>query len=574
MNKADPPFDYNETISPQEDQDFQLGMWFVHMRWIACGTSAGMICLFVWVLGYLPKAVFPPLAILVACLAATNILFRQCVLRNWLGRYLEEIQIGSDLFLLTAMLHYSGGIENPAMLAYVFHVIISGILLNRKKCYATVVLATALFGAMTLAEMVHILPHYTLEVFPHAVEEHGLFHAAHEPIYVMSVMILQAVLMSLTAYFTTTIMTRLRVEQRRAMFGRQRLHRVLQATGAGFAIYDQALRPVWLNDQIKKWLNLSDRIIGHRTRKFDRWVGKPSAPAAETFRDGQLRVVERQATDAQGEKRLFQVTVAPLLNASGEVYQVVELTQDITWRKRMDAEMMHSAKMAALGFLAAGIAHEVGNPLASIAVRLDLLEDNQDQAFLTESLQLLRKQIDRIARTIQDVSQFARRGEDDLETCQLNEVVGETLKMLRFHERTKRRRIQVELADALPATRMDRDQLAQVFLNLGLNALEAMDPEGILTIRTSKRGDEIFVEFADTGKGIDSEIRNRIFDPFFTTKDAGLGLGLSITRDLVQANGGRIDVESTEGHGSVFRVVLPIRTAREPSPQERKAEQQ
>ncbi len=131
-NMVNPVSENSSTINIHGSSGFHWDMWFVRMRWIACAVSAVLICLAVWVLEYLTKEAFRPLAMLVACLVATNILFDRCIRRKWLSRYLQEIQICSDLFFLTAMLHYSGGIENPAMLAYAFHVIISGILLNRR----------------------------------------------------------------------------------------------------------------------------------------------------------------------------------------------------------------------------------------------------------------------------------------------------------------------------------------------------------------------------------------------------------------------------------------------------------
>lgn len=554
----------NGIVSDEKRTSLHWDLWFVRMRWVACVVSTLLICLAVWVLGYLPKETFRPLAMLVACLVATNIVFDRCVRRKWLSRYLQEIQICSDLFLLTAMLHYSGGIENPAMLVYAFHVIISGILLNRRKCYATVVLASALFGLMALVEMHGTLGHYTLQVFPHPEEGDGVFHAALQPVYVLSVVTVQALFMALTAYFTTTIMERLRAEERRAMADRQRLQRVLQATGAGFAILDRELRPVWLNEQIKSWLNISEDIIGQVSPEFQQWIGGQETPAAQTFTDGRVRAAERQVTDAHGNRRFFQVTVAPLTDQAGQVYQVVELTQDITRRKLLEAEMMHSAKMAALGFLAAGVAHEVGNPLASISVRLRLLKKNHDETFIQESLQLLQNQTDRITRTIRGVSQFARPSKEEWAAYRVNEILNETLKMLGLHKQAKRCRIIAELGDSLPETTGVKDQLIQVFLNLGLNALEAMPRGGTLTIRTRCEGNDVVIQFVDTGEGIDNRILDRIFDPFFTTKETGQGLGLSIIKNIVDAHGGRIEVQSNHGHGSMFSVTLPIRTSQEP----------
>ena len=536
------------------------------MRWIACVVAVTLIIMTVKVLKYLEAETFWPLMVSVACLVATNVLYTVCLRRGWFVRHLAQVGIYADLVILTSMLHYSGGIENPLSFAYIFHIIIGGILLDRRNCYATVIVASALYASLALAELAGFLDHYTLLFFPHPeVGEHELFHAAHQPIFVVSLVALQFMLMSLTAYFTTTIMERLRLEEKRALADRQRLERVVQATGAGLAVLDRELHPVWLNDKIESWLNLPGASDGDLVGRLEKWTGGKHGLAAQTFRDGTVRVVERELIDARGGKRYFQVTIAPLMDDAGRVYQVAELTQDVTERKMVETEMMHSAKMAALGFMAAGIAHEIGNPLASISMRLRLLGDTHDESFLKESIRLLQNQISRIGRIVHGVSQFARPAKHDWTACQINEVVAETVNVLQLHRLAKNCQIRIELDEQLPETMGVKDQLAQVFLNLGLNSLEAMPHGGTLTIRTYSNRGNIRIEFEDTGEGMNEEVRSKLFTPFFSTKNSGLGLGLCIAHNVVQAHGGRIEAESSPGAGSLLTVVLAIRTLQGPA---------
>ncbi len=531
----------------------RMGHWFVRMRWIACVVAAALAVLSTKVLGYLVEANFWPLAALALLLAVANFLFAICLRRRWLIRGGLELQILVDLLILTGMLHFSGGSENPASFTYVFHVIISGILLTRRRCYATVVFASVLFAAMVFAEMADVIEHYTLSIFPHVSgTEHGLVHGAHDPTYATSVVLLQFVLMLLTAYFTTTIMAGLRVQEQRASTERQRLQHVVQATGAGLTVLDRKLQPVWLNRQIRKWLDLPADLTSQPSPQLDEWTGGQGGPAAETFDDGKVRVVER-VIDAPTQRH-FQVTVAPLRDQDGNIYQVVELALDVTERKRIEAEMLHSANMATLGFMTAGIAHEVGNPLASISTRLRLLEEEHDEAFLAESLPLLRDQTERIGNIVRSVSRFARPTAHERSACRINDIIDETVKMLKFHRQAGPIRIVTELAGDLPATAGLKDQLLQVFLNLGLNALQAMPRGGTLTIRTCCRDGVLQIDFADTGGGMDAETRGRIFDPFFSTKQEGIGLGLSIARQLVDEHGGRIEVDSHPGRGTAARL--------------------
>jgi signal transduction histidine kinase len=189
------------------------------------------------------------------------------------------------------------------------------------------------------------------------------------------------------------------------------------------------------------------------------------------------------------------------------------------------------------------------------------LKELKSEEFLVNRLDLLEGEIARINRIVQGLRQLARPSKANWTTCQLNSTLDETLNMLRLHHLAKSCQIRTELAKDLPQTTGVKDQLAQVFLNLGLNALEAMSNGGCLTIRTSRDSEEIIVSFEDTGGGMRKEVYSKMFTPFFTTKKNGLGLGLSIVHNIISAHGGRISVKSEPGTGTVIRVALPIRTA-------------
>jgi signal transduction histidine kinase len=556
------PSEFLEEEHISRERIIHFNMWFVHMRWLACIVSFALIVITIKILGYLEERVFWPLIISVAFLVISNLIYTFLLRRRLHTLYLREVQIVLDLVLLTIMLHYSGGIENPLFLTYIFHIIIGGILLNRQKCYAIVIIASLLFCAMAFLEMSDVIEHYTLIIFPHGDEGEEIEHAAHKALYVWSVVGLQFIIMFLTAYFTTSITNRLRSEELHARIVGQRLKRVLQASGAGFTILDRQLRPLWLNKQIRKWLGLTDQSLRQSPNILTKWIGGDKSSVIETFTDRQVRVIDRQYIDSEGHKRFFQVTIAPLLNKKGEVYEVVELTQDITQQKLIEAEMMHSSKMAALGIMAAGVAHEIGNPLASISTRLRLIKEQHDEKFQQESIELLEKEINRINHILRGVSQMARPGKSGWSNCEINSILNETLDMLKFDQRAKNCRIESDLFDSKLQTMGSRDELLQVFLNLGLNALEKMPQGGTLSIRTRATQGEIKISFSDTGEGMSEEVISKIFTPFFSTKQQGLGLGLYIAYNIINAHDGRIEVQSKVGVGTVITVILPVRSVK------------
>ncbi len=419
-----------------------------------------------------------------------------------------------------------------------------------------------LYGAMALTELYNLAPHFMLEIFPHTDEAQHTIHAAHHPLYVWSMISLQFFIMGLTAYFITNIMDQLRLEERHTREERQKLDQVLHATGAGLVIFDAGLEPIWYNEPISAWFGLE---AGNETvlkQQLQRLVGGESGEAAQTLQDGQHRVFEREEVDSTGAQRFFQFTLAPLTDREGKIYQVVALIQDITDKKILEAEMIHAAKMVTLGTMSAGIAHEIGNPLASLSTRLHLMLQDTSPEFLRQSIQLLQKEIARIERIVRGIAQFGRASKETRGPCDVNQVLAETIELLKYHKLVRNCRIEADFAHNLPATMAVKDQLKQVFLNIGLNALEALEGHGTLTVRSEYEKGSIRVHFIDTGKGMDESTAQKIFQPFFTTKENGSGLGLFIINQIIQAHGGKVEFTTQFGKGSHFVVSLPVRMSR------------
>lgn len=271
--------------------------------------------------------------------------------------------------------------------------------------------------------------------------------------------------------------------------------------------------------------------------------------------DEQFRVLEGVEGDRVGLvcHRALEGVAAPCMDIRNEERRVLQ------------SQLAHQEKMAAFGLFAAGVAHEIGNPLAAISSELELLLGEQDLPTVQTSLSQIREQVGRISRILRELVDFARRRRDTEADLSLNSVVEDTLRLIRPDPRMRGVALSTDLDPDIPPVRLVEDRLVQVLLNLVLNALDAMPSGGKLSIRTRPRGGAILLEVADSGVGMSDEVRARAFEPLFTTKPQGkgTGLGLSICADFVAAAGGHIEVDSRPGQGATFRVFLPARANEE-----------
>jgi len=239
----------------------------------------------------------------------------------------------------------------------------------------------------------------------------------------------------------------------------------------------------------------------------------------------------------------------------------VHRIRDISSRLRThERAMVQHEKMVAMGRMAAGVAHEIANPLAAMDSVLQLMQRNPG-APKPQTVTALREQIQRIHRTIRELTAFAHPGQGRSEVASINDVVRAALKMISFDGRLRTTRLETDFQDSAGSARLNPHALQQVLTNLVSNALDAtaaVDSPRII-VATRREGAECIVEVRDNGCGITAPDLDRIFEPFFTTKPVGqgTGLGLSISAGLVREQGGRISVQSRPGAGTVFAVALP-----------------
>jgi signal transduction histidine kinase len=221
------------------------------------------------------------------------------------------------------------------------------------------------------------------------------------------------------------------------------------------------------------------------------------------------------------------------------------------------AHLLHQEKMAAFGLLAAGIAHEVGNPLASVSSIVQILQRRPCDDYTRERLALVQGQLQRIHSTLRELINFSRPASSAHTRVALGEILDEALNIAKYYKGTSRRSITADVPPDLPTLNGVRDQLVQAFLNLILNAVDATSKSGKIDLKAECRDDAVVVTIRDDGCGIAPENAPRLFQPYFTTKKHGTGLGLFVTRKLIADHGGQVEFDSPPDGGAVFRVILP-----------------
>jgi PAS domain S-box-containing protein len=275
---------------------------------------------------------------------------------------------------------------------------------------------------------------------------------------------------------------------------------------------------------------------------------------------GFIRNYETEGQTKDGQAIALNLTWTALRDGDARLIGTSAVIRDVTEQRKGLFQLLQSEKLSAMGTLAAGIAHEIGNPLGSISSVVQLLQRQKLDEKVESQLSFIREQVDRIAKIVRGIGDFSHPPTYKKQPTGVNEVIENALAISHFSSRAKSFEIKTHLDLDIVPIRVAGDQLLQVFLNLILNAFDAMKDGGRLTIISRASASEIRIHFADTGAGIPHEIQKKIFEPFFTTKEVGkgTGLGLAVSYGIVKNFGGDILVESEVGKGSTFTVVLPV----------------
>lgn len=330
---------------------------------------------------------------------------------------------------------------------------------------------------------------------------------------------------------------------------KEKLDAIVSALDVGVFVINHTGKVAWANSAFRQWFNERE-IEGISLQEI--YGGLEVTPyLAEGA--GIKEIIHHRLGEREG---YFQITSMPIFAVEGRM-QMLGVVHDLTEIKKFEEQLSHSERLASVGRLSAGVAHEIGNPLTSVFSFLQILREMETDDFKIKTLDTVLFHIGRVADIVKQLSGFSRLAGPEMRPVRISEVIDSALGLMKFDKRAGDVAVKKEFGD-IPAVVTDSDRLMQVFLNLTLNAVDAMPEGGVLTIRTYAKGDSIKIEFEDTGTGIEEDHVGKVFDPFFTTKKKGTGLGLSVSYGIIERLGGELSVTSIKDKGTRFTITLPM----------------
>lgn len=291
-----------------------------------------------------------------------------------------------------------------------------------------------------------------------------------------------------------------------------------------------------------------------------------------TITSGKVWVGEIENRRRDGSPFFTYLLVSPIIDAGEKIVGYFGVHRDVTDQKNLEKQLIHAQKMESIGMLAAGLAHEVGNPLTSISSLVQVIQRTTDDQFTQEKLELIKSQITRISKIIRDLVDFSRRSAFEVQLTDVNKNLHDAVEIVRVGKKAKQISFQETLNRSMPMLRLVPDQIEQVFINILINAVDAIDERTaaagpgrqqhvkMISVTSDIEDEDIVITIEDTGRGISEEHLPQIFEPFFTTKKVGegTGLGLWVSYGIIKSFQGDIKAASVEGKGTTFTITLPL----------------
>jgi signal transduction histidine kinase len=541
--------------------------WFIRLRWFAVAGVVGVA----WVAYHWELIDSPSSFIIVAFVLLTlNILFSIHADRvkehpGW-ATINARVQIICDLVCLLLLLHFAGSAENPFLFYFIFHTILASILLERRESYFFAFTTIILFGMLMLLEYKGILLHHPLLNYKNPFVSLAGPEWWKDPVYLASIFFVFATTVLFSTYFTVSVATKLRERSRRLKLLQEELLRtekdkwkaIIECMKEGVVFVDNEGKIAFSNASASAIKEATvSACYPICTQHHGVEMGESTKPEGHSGFHRELHL----------GGRVYESTCSCIKDSEGRHLGEVLVNRDITERREMERRLMHQEKMTVIGKLAAGIAHELNNPLGVISMFTQMsLKKVSDGNPLQEYLDVIKRNTDVCKKVIQSLLSYARMAPVHPRAINLNECVMDVLFMCKPLMEKQGIWLETDLFNGIPNFKGDPDLLRQVFMNLVVNAIQALESGGRLRVVSDTLRDEgeleaIRLVFEDNGSGIAPEHMARLFEPFFTTKPEGMGtgLGLSTCKNIVEGHGGVIEVESEVGKGSRFIVILPVK---------------
>ena len=467
------------------------------------------------------------------------------------------IQIMTDHFFLVCLVYFAGGIENPFIIYFLFHAIIGGIFLEKKYSYLQALFATSLFALLLILEYYSVIPHQSLQTFSAFKYSDELWHSE---VYILCVFFALTSTIFISVYFVTSLMDRLRKSRGDVLF---EIRSTLENMAEGVIFIDPSDKVTMCNREIEKTWKVKNEEIFNKSVKDDQvpYIGGIASNITESFRKG---IETSQHQEIKIKDGFLYNTYSAIIDPSGKYWGTVLTSHDITERKKLEQQLLHSERLATIGEMSAKVAHEIRNPLSSISLNTELSydeisNDNGEKKSDAENLiQSILNEVDTLTEMSDEYLRFARFPRLDTKPVSVNSVLIELSKFFNKERLQRGIALKENYAPDLPLILLDINQIKQAFLNILKNSFEAMPEGGKLSISTRLKDNNIVVYITDTGSGINKEDIQRVFDPFYSAKVNGTGLGLALTMKTVEGHHGEIICKSTIDKGTTMVISFPI----------------
>jgi two-component system sensor histidine kinase PilS (NtrC family) len=477
-------------------------------------------------------------------------------------RPLIYTQLVADLAVEGGVVYFTGGAQSHFAVLFLITIFLAGVVLHGRGAAIAATLSSAVFAGASLLERAHYRSYPAAEA------------AQARPVYAVLSVVLQMAFFYLLALLASYVSNKITVFGAKLRSTTSELERARLDTRLIIESMNSGLVTVDSNCVITELNRSAFRILGIRPEEATgRGVREVLGPVAPELCTKIMDAVENGdpedrgevlATTASGKAIPLGISVSLLSASDSKTAGAVVVFQDLTEVKTLAHKIRLSDRLAALGELSAGIAHEIRTPLASICGSIEMLRDvlapeGEDGRIID----LVIKESERLRKKIDYFLQFASSRPAKFCEVNLNSILAEVVCLVRNHPHfSDRTEIEVE-ADTTAIAWVDEETMKQVFYNLAINAVEALDGSGKVTIRldapvSAEDGDCVRISFEDNGAGIDDEDLGRILEPFYTSKESGTGLGLAIAAKIVEDHGGRLEIESTREVGTVATVYLPL----------------